>query len=565
MTAKKKTFRAKTLNYIILLGVLLLVNILAQYYHGRLDLTEEKRFTLTKPTKSFLQKLDNDVTVEILLDGDLPAGFKRLQKSTVELLQDFRAQSSYIHYYFNDPNVGTIKERNSRRKEMADRGISPIRLTVKEKNGTTEKFIYPIAVVHYGTRATIVSLLENSNPTLNPELALNKSISLLEYKLANAIQKLYLKTKTNISFVQGHGELPPLAFQDLKKSLSVNSNVTLLDLDTIIRVHPSIDILMIARPQGAYSEKEKFVLDQYIMNGGKVIWMLDKLVVSLDSLSRQPTYVPYDYPLNLDDQLFKYGTRIQPNMVVSIDCAKIPLKVSGNQMDLFPWYYWPIATPSSNHPIVKSLDRVWVRFGSTIDTIKTQVPIKKTILLSTSRYSRTRYIPTQIGFEILREDPRPDKFNKGRQPIAVLLEGSFPSLYKGRVSQVMQQTLDSLNYTIKSSSEKTQMIVISDGDILRNDVDYQNQQYNALGVNRYEKANGYYANKEFLINAVEYLLDDDGIIAARTKEVKLRLLDTVKAEKEKTKWQLVNILLPLLLLLIGGLLYSWIRKRRFAR
>lgn len=566
----KKTTKSKgqsILNYVLFLGVLVLVNVIGSYYYGRLDLTEEKRFTLTKATKHLLQSLDNDVTVEILLDGEFPAGFKRLQKATKEILQDFRSQSSFVHFYFNDPNIGTVEEINETRKALSERGISPVRLMIKDKAGSSETQIYPVAVVHYGSRAMLVNLLENSNPSLNPEIALNNSISLLEYKIASAIQKLQANNKPNVVFIQGHGELLPIAFRDFEQTLAQNADVAVLSLDTMVVLPKQIDVVLIARPQGAFSEKEKFVLDQYIMNGGKVIWMIDKLVVSLDSLGHNGKYVPYDYQLNLDDQLFKYGVRIKPNMVLDMECARIPLRVGqvGNapQLDLFGWYYWPTVLPASTHPIVKSLDRVWIRFGSTIDTIKTKTAVKKTVLLASSKYSRTQFIPTEIGFEILRYKPKPEKFNKGPQPMAVLLEGEFPSLFEDRVSQEMQRGLDSLKYNFRPRSVSTKMIVISDGDLIRNDSDRRSNSSQPLGLNRFEKSGVTYANKDFILNAVEYLLEDKGIISARSKDVKLRLLDTVKAEKEKTKWQLINIVLPLVMLVLGGLLYGFIRRRRF--
>jgi len=567
MKRTKKSKAQSLLNYAIFIGVLIFINVIGQYYYGRIDLTEEKRFTLTPATTKLLKNLDNDVTIEVLLDGDFPAGFKRLQKGTKEILQDFRAHSSFIHFYFNDPNIGSVEEINETRKALSERGISPVRLMLKDKDGSSEKLIYPVAVIHYGSRALIINLLENSNPSLNPEVALNNSISLLEYKIASAIQKLKANNKPNIVFVQGHGELRSLAFKDFDLALSQNADVAFINLDSMVVLPKQIDVVMIARPQGAFSEKEKFVLDQYIMNGGKVIWMIDKLVINLDSLGRTGKYVPYDYNLNLRDQLFKYGVRIQPNMVLDLECARIPLRVGqvGNapQLDLFGWYYWPTVLPASQNPIVKSLDRVWMRFGSTIDTLKTKTNVKKTVLLASSKYSRTQYIPTEIGFEILRYKPKPEKFSKGPQPMAVLLEGEFPSLFEDRVSQVMQRGLDSLNYSFRPRSVSTKMIVISDGDIIRNDVDHRSKAHQPLGVNRFEKTGVTYANKDFILNAVEYLLEDKGIISARSKDVKLRLLDTVKAEKEKTKWQLINIVLPLVLLAIGGLIYSFVRRRRF--
>ncbi len=571
---KKKTNapsrKADITNFILLLLILLLVNVIGQYYYARLDLTEEKRYTLTGATKKLLHNLDNDITIEVLLDGKFPAGFKRLKKATKEMLEDFRAQSPYLHYYFRNPNEGTVEEINKNRKALAEKGIVPVRLSVKDKSGTSEQFIYPVAIVHYGSRAMIVNLLENSNPTLNPEVALNNSISLLEYKFANAIQKLRMSFKPAIVFTQGHGELAPIMIKDLTKTLSQYYDIGFVNPDTIIHIPPKlVDILVIARPQSEFTEKEKFIIDQYAMNGGKLIWLIDKLIVSLDSLAATGKYVPIDYRLNLDDQLFKYGARIQPNLVLDLECARIPLRVgkSGNgpQLDMFSWYYWPTVLPYSKHPIVKGLDRVWMRFGSTIDTIRTKTPVKKTILLASSKYSRVQYIPTELNFEILRYPPKPEKFNKGPQPMAVLLEGEFPSLYAGRVPLKMQAGLDSLKIPFRPRSVPTKMLVVSDGDVIRNEVNFRKKSYEPLGVNRYERSGITYANKDFIVNAIEYMLEDEGIIAARAKDVKLRLLDTVRAEKEKTKWQLINIALPLVLLAAFGWLYNLIRRRRFGR
>ncbi len=338
-------------------------------------------------------------------------------------------------------------------------------------------------------------------------------------------------------------------------------------MDTIVQIKNVIDLLIVARPRLAFDEKTKFKIDQYIMNGGKVLWLIDRLAVSLDSLRRPGNaYVPYDYNLNLEDQLFKYGARIQPNLVLDMECSKIPLQTGmvgkTPQYDDFPWFYYPLITPKSNHPVVKSLDRVNLYFPSSIDTIQTKTKVHKEILLSSSKYSRLQPNTSRLNFEILRYDAEPERFNKPFQPVAVLLEGTFPSLYENRVSSEMEQGLTSLGLKYVPVSKETRQIVVSDGDIARNAYNPTTGEMRPLGFNVYERR--IFANKNFLVNSIEYLIEGRGIIEARAREVKLRLLDNIKVKEEKTYWQVVNTLVPILLLAAFGLLYIWYRKRRFA-
>ncbi len=302
------------------------------------------------------------------------------------------------------------------------------------------------------------------------------------------------------------------------------------------------------------------------MKGGKVLWLLDKLDVSLDSLYGKKHYIPFELPLKLDDQLFKYGARIQPNLVLDLQCSRIPQVIGeqgGNaQVELFPYYYYPIVVSKDKHPIVKGLDGIDMRFPSTIDTIRTKVPIKKTILLNSSEFSRYQLAPVTLDFEVLRYDPIPEKFNKPFQPLAVLLEGEFPSLYANRVTESMLGGLAELGETFLDKGNATKMIVVSDGDVIKNLVDPKRKAFKPLGFNQFE--NHKFANKDFLLNAIEYLIDENGIIKARGKEVKLRLLNSVKAQEEKTKWQLINILIPLVFLILFGIGFNWFRKRKYA-
>ena len=552
---------------LLTIGTLILLNVIAQYFYGHIDLTEEKRFTLTEPTKRFVEGLDDIVYINVLLEGEFPAGFKRLRNSTEDLLKEFRSLNSNIEYNFEDPSTGPIETINERRKTLSELGINPVNLKVVDNDQRSEQLIYPVAIVNFGTRQIIVNLLENEIAGASPEENLNNSVSLLEYKFASALQKLQIYQKPVIMFSEGQGELDTLETMDLENTLASFYNTARLNLENIVQISPEIDLLIIAKPTLAFSEKNKFKIDQYIMNGGKVLFAIDKLGVGLDSLKNVRAFLPQEYPLNLDDMLFKYGARINPDLVLDLECTRIPLTVGqlGNkpQVELFPWFYYPLVTPEINHPIIKNLDRINFFFPASIDTIRTKTEVKKTPLLQSSKYTRFQAIPVELNFEILRYEPDPEKFNKDRKNLAVLLEGSFPSLYENRVSETMQANLAELNQDFKASSEPSKLLVISDGDILRNPVNKSTGQYNTLGFNTFE--NYKFANKDFIINAIEYLLDKNGVLESRSKEVKLRLLDTVRAKEERSFWQLVNIGIPLLILVIFGLIFNALRKRKYAK
>ncbi|MCS7036954.1 MAG: gliding motility-associated ABC transporter substrate-binding protein GldG [Saprospiraceae bacterium] len=548
-------------------GILVFINILANQAYTHLDLTEEKRYTLTKPTRELLKSIDDRIYVRVLLEGEFPAGFKRLRTATREMLDDFRSVSGYIDYQFEDPNKGSKEEVNARRKALLEEGIAPVNLNVRGEGESKSQIIYPTAVFHYGSRKVIVNLLENQSPTLLPDEVINNSISLLEYKFANAIKKLRSKGRPIILFTRGHGELDELQTKDFERSLRQFYDTDRIALDSIIHLPPDkCELLIIAQPRTAFSERDKFIVDQYIMGGGKVLWLVDRLNASLDSLRHQKRFIPSDYPLNLEDMLFKYGVRIQPDLVLDMECTQIPLQVGvvGNapQFRLFPWPYHLAVLPTGAHPVVKNLDRVELRFCSSIDTIRTKTPVNKTVLLRSSRYSRLQFSPIEIGFEIMGEELKPEYFNKGHQTLGVLLEGEFPSNYENRVSEQMAEGLRQAGLQFRPRSQPTRMIVISDGDVAANFVrDPAKKEWLPLGFNRFENAT--YANRDLLINAVEYLIESSGVIEARSREVKLRLLDTVRAKEEKPLWQALNIGAPLLFLALFGIFFHWRRKRRY--
>ncbi len=559
--------RESIIRLVILIGILFLINIIGRYFFGYFDLTEDKRYSITQPTKDLVKAIDDKILVDIYLDGEIPANYRQLQEATVTLLDQFRAINPNIDYQFVNPNEGTVEEVNQMREKLKTIGIVPKMTMNKEE--LSAKAIFPFAAMRYGDRVTSINLLQNDAPQAMPEeVLLNNSMNLLEYNFANGLKSLKTVEKPYILFIEGHGELTPFERADFEQTLKAYYQVENRTLDSLTYLDPKIDVVIVARPLIALPEKHKFILDQYLMNGGNVLWLIDRLNVSLDSLRGKEGYVPYDNQLDLEGMMFKYGVRLNTALALDLQCTKIPQVIGQEggkpQTQLFDWYYHPMVDPASEHPIVKNLDRVNLMFPTTLDTIQTQAKIKKTILLSTSERSLIQRSPTRVTFEILKYAPETNRFNKGRLPLAALLEGEFPSAYRGIVPPEMLQGLKELGHPFKDKAlSSAKMLVVADGDIAKNIVDYRNNTYQPLGYNPFVKYQ--FANKNFLLNTIDYMLDDEGITAARMKEVKLRVLDKTKIETSQAKWQVINILIPLVFLAVFGLLFNYIRQRRFAR
>ena len=563
-----KNKQRSLLNFLLILGIAVFANVLANVFYGYFDLTEDKRFTLTEPTRELLRAVDDPVLVRVLLGGDdYPAGFKRLQRSVREMLDDLRGETGYIEYEFVDPAEGSVEEINERRRQLAQDGLEPTNLRVQGVDGTDEKLIYPYALLSYRGRKMTVNLLDNEG-TGGQEQVLNNSVNQLEYKFASAINRLGNGYRPNVAYLQGHGELAEPYRRELTKSLQQFYNVGTIVLDSVTYLTPEIEVLIVARPRAPFSDRDKFKLDQYVMRGGKIIWMLDKLDVSVDSLYRNRTYVPREYPLEVDELLFRYGVRLNSDLVEDLQSSRIQLVVGNQggrpQFDLFPWYYHPTLTPKEGHPVTKGLDLIDAYFVSTIDTtVTTRTPLKKSVLLASSPNSRVKFWPMELSFDMVRYDAQVEKFNQGNQIIGVMLEGEFPSLYTNRVSDGMRATLTEIGQEFRERSVPTKQLVIADGDFAKNPYNPESDATLPLGFNRFEQYQ--FDNKDFLLNAVEYMQSDGGFVEARGKEVKLRPLNTAKAQTEQTKWQLLNTVVPLAFLLLFGLGYQWVRRRRYAR
>ena len=556
--------------------IIVLLNIIGSFVYTRFDLTAEKRYSLSPATKTLLKKLDDIVYFKIYLDGDFPAGFKRLSNSTKEMLDEFRAYNSNIQYEFINPNaIVDKKQRNDMYKLLVEKGIQPTNLQIKQKGGSAQQIIFPGAEVTYKTMTLPLQLLVNQMG-IESENVLNNSIQALEYNISNVIRKLSVRAKPKIAIIEGHGELNINEMYDITNALSEYYEVERIRIDEQINKLTKREIsdtsatkisniyraIIIAKPDSAFSEKDKFIIDQYIMYGGKVLWLVDPVLASMDSLKATNQTVGIANEVNLSDQLFRYGVRLNTNLIMDISALPIPIVTGkvGNQpqTSFLPWYYFPTITPTANHPIVKNLNAIKTEFVSSIDTIDNG--IKKTILLTSSKYSRLVNTPVIIDLGILKKEPEERLYNKPFQSLAVLLEGAFESNFTNRITTDIAKS-DKIGFLEKS--KPTAMIVVSDGDMIKNQFHYSKGFPLPLGYDQYTRQ--MFGNKEFILNCMNFLCDDSGLITVRSRELKLRMLDKTKIENSKTQWQLINLVLPVVVIILFGMIITFLRKRRYTK
>lgn len=550
--------RNKSMRQLVIgLAVVIVINLLAQQYFFRIDLTEDQRYTVSEATERLLESLDAPVTVTVYLDGELPAGFKRLQTAIQERLEEFKAYGGRnISFTFVNPSAITDqKARNRFYAQLIDKGIQPTNLFAKEGEQRIEKLIFPGALVNYQGKELPVLLLKG-NKVAGSEQILNQSVENVEFELASAIRQLTVKQKKRIGILEGHGELPPDQTADLVNTLQTYYEVFYVDVSKAPSLQ-TLDAIIIAKPAAAYTEADKYKIDQFIVNGGKSLFFMDAL--RLDSLTEKGAYA-FPYNLTLDDLLFRYGVRLNPTMILDLNSAFIPLNVGnmGNQsqIQLLPWPYYPLINNFAKHPVVRNLDAVYTRFIGTIDTVKAD-NITKTPLLFTSQYTKILTAPVQVSFNQAGVDRNPAEYRGGSLPVAYLLEGTFRSLYANRITAV-----DPRYKSFRVTGKASKIIICSDGDILANEINPQNGQVLPLGYDKYSKNT--FANKDFVTHAIDYLLDENGVIAARNKEIALRPLDKLRLREERTQWQLINLVLPVALIGLFGVLRAYLRKRKYA-
>ena len=563
--SNKNNSRVVILQTLILLGILVLINVISRSLYTFVDLTEDKRFTLTDSTQKLLEEVDDIIYIDVLLSGDLPSGFKRLQDRTEEVIKQMRSINPNIEYKFSEISKGTPEEINNIRLNLAKDNIYPFNLLVMEEDQRVEKLIYPFALLQLGSRKIPIRLLDAMSKGEGQEQTLNKSANSLEYKFASAIEKLFKKDAPIVLFTEGNGELLESQTATLEQGLRNTMTTGRINLDSIYRIDESVDVLIVARPTEPLKDKHKFIIDQYIMNGGKVIWFIEPLFANLDSINMKDVYVPRLYEHGLDDMFFKYGVRLKNDLVLSLENSNIPQVIGRGggqaQQELFHWVYHPLLQSSGKHPIVNNIDRVYSTFPSSIDLLE-RPDLEQTVLLTSSKYSRYQLYPMRLSFEIIKIEQNPEAYNKPYLPVAVMVEGEFESFYKNRVTKEMEDGLASLKTSFVDKSSNTSQVFVADSDIIKNLYNPRTEQISPLGFNKWDGME-YKGNSEFLANLVDYMTDEYGLIEARTKNLQLRLLDQVKIKQEKTKWQLINILLPIVLVLLFGLLFNYFRKKKY--
>lgn len=560
---KKRSIKTQNITRLLLtLAILVLLNVISSFLFTRFDLTSEKRYTLSPATIGLLKNLKDVVYVKVYLEGEFPPGFKRLRNATREMLDEMRVYANgNLEYEFIDPSESPDeKERNRVYNQLAGQGLQPTNLEQKEKEGSSQKIIFPGAIFSFAANQAPLQLLKDQMGK-SPEQMLNSSIEGLEYEIGSTIRKITQNIPIQVGFIQGHGELDKISTVDMRRSLTGAYGVEEVTINQNIKALEIYRAIIIAKPDSAFDEKDKFIIDQFIMRGGKVLWLIDQMDVEMDSLKGTGETFAMGRSLNLDDMLFRYGARLNYDLVEDLQAAPIPVIKGyvGNQPQqaLMPWYFFPLITPYGRHPIVNNLNAIRCEFAGTIDTVGTR-DIRKTVLLSTSRYTKVVNAPVRVNLAIMRDKPDPAQFRQSYKTIALLLEGVFPSNFENRVVKLNEDQKEP-----RTRSIPNKMIVIADGDLIRNDVKKSNGSVYPLG---YDKFTGeMFGNKNFLLNCMDYLCDDSGLITVRSKEIKLRMLDNTIIAENRMAIQWINTLGPILCILLFGIFKTWKRRQTFAR
>ncbi|MCG2612391.1 gliding motility-associated ABC transporter substrate-binding protein GldG [Flavobacterium sp. SM15] len=548
----------------LLIAGLIILNVAGNYFFKRFDLTADKRYTLSETSLNLIKQIDSPLYIDVYLEGQFPGEFKRLQSETRQTLEEFKAYNSNIIFQFVNP-LQKEEERDANMKMLYQRGLTPVSITVDDKGKQSQEVVFPWAVATYKDKVTKVQLLKNMMGASTEEKVVS-SVQHLEYAFADAFNKIVKEKQKKIAIIKGIGELHDLQIADFLKTVRESYYIGPFTLDSVAKSPQAslaalkkYDLAIIAKPSKRFTEEEKEVLDQFIVNGGKTLWLVDEVQAEMDSLYNESgAILAYPKDLNLTDMFFKYGVRINPLLVKDEQATPIKLATgepgSQTQYEQYFWKYSPFVYPQSQHPIVKNIEGVKFEFASPIELLKND--IKKTVLMESSQYSKAVGTPTQVSLEMVTEETGPKDYpDGGRLPMSVLLEGKFHSMYENRV-------LPFKDTTFKPEGKNNKMIVISDGDLIKNQLD---QAYQPLELGYDKWTNTLFGNKEFLLNCVNYLLDDNGLINIRSKDVDLPLLDKEKVHESYTFTQIVTVGLPIVILAIFGFLFTFLRKRKYAR
>lgn len=584
MENKRKNLKKNQIvSFLVTIAIVVLLNVIGSYVFTRFDLTSEKRYTLSPTTKEILKNLDDYVYFRVYLEGnDLPAEYKKMRRETKEMLDEFRAYSKFIDYEFINPGEGdNDAEIKDKYTQLYQSGLDYTKWQDVGSDGSAKQLIiWPGALVSYRNNTEIaVNLLHETQNGQPDEYAVNASIENLEFYLIDAVRKVTRLERPKIAFIEGHGELSNEELGSIAQTLAKNYDVkrqaiegkidALLhrtqDTTRDVKVYPTYDAIVIAKPTEPFDEKDKFLIDQYIMHGGKVLWLVEPVYATMDSLQNQESTIGLEQDLNLDDMLFRYGVRLNRDLLLSLNCAQIAVRTGGMvgnqpQYTRFNWYYFPLLQAASDHPMVRNMNGIKADFVSSIDATSSADGIEQIPLLKTTGYTKVSGTPVFISLAMLRQAPDQRLFNlKDGKNVAYLLKGSFTSLYANRIPQ---EIVDDQATDFLEESEPTAMIVVADGDLIRNQFDIDRNPL-PLGYDKYTGVT--YTNKEFLENAISYLVDGENMIDIRSRKLTIRLLDTKKVSKERVKWQVINTVIPITLIIIFGFVLAFVRKRKYSK
>lgn len=558
--------------------VLVFANVISSYLFRRFDLTSEKRYTLSESTKDVLKGLDDQVLFRVYLEGDdLPAEYRRFRNDIKNMLDQFRAYSSNVEYEFINPNAfKTEEEKMQLYQTLVKKGLVPIPIATEEEGVQKQQVVYPAMEVTYKGRETALQLQSAGLSSRSTEEVINTSVENLEYNFVTALHRLTRPVQARVGFLTGHNELDKIDIYDIQMSLVddykvenvyLNQNINALTgriqnvSDSSVTVSNKYDVLVVPKPLETFSDKDLYVIDQFVMYGGKILWLVDALDADLDSLQGKEQTFATRLPTNLEEMFFNYGVRINPDLLMDYRCRGIPMMGNDNRMQLVPWYYFPTLVPNSDHPIVRNLDVLKTDFISSIDLIDNN--IKKTVLLTTSDHVHIKNAPVNVQLADARIPVNEQLFNRSNLPVAVLLEGSFQSLFRNRLATAFME-LSEIGY--KSECEKpTQMIVVSDGDIIRNGVQASEQGLYPLPLGYDKYTDVMFANKTFILNAINFLAGDEAMIDARPRNIAIRRLDVAKVKSQRGYYQFANIVYPVVLVLLLAAVVLCTRVLRYRR
>lgn len=551
--------------YPVILSFIVIL-ILSVFFHFRIDLTTDKRYSISEQTKKLLKNTNQEFKVTVFLDGDLNPGFLRLKKSTIELLDEMSVYSKGMKITFENPSIASSEsERMKKYAQLETKGLTPTAIYERDKEGKSiQKIVFPWMQITYNGNIVNVNLLKNTRG-LSGEENLNSSIENLEYEITDGIRRIVNSGVSKIAFIEGHGELSEAETYDISKTLSRYFQVDRGVLSTDATILKDYKAIIIAKPELPFSESDKYIIDQYIMNGGKVLWLIDAVRISRENLSTTGLSPAMELDLNLADQLFRYGIRINPVLIQDVQCVSMPVNIAPKnatpQFEPTPWYFSPLLLTSTKHPITKNVTEVKADFCSAIDLVGEETRKKAALLLATSDNSHIFGTPSTLDLSVQVNPQDKSYFNASFVPIAVLLEGEFESVFKNR------NTPEGISnaFPFKDKVLKSRQIFVADGDIIRNETSgiASDSTTLALGYERF--MNQQFGNSDFIKNAILYLADEQGWLQLRSKSIKLRLLNKKLVAEQKVFWQVINVALPIILLICFGIVYQIIRKRKYAR